>query len=418
MALARFDETGASVVDELSEGEEGVVILAATPFYADSGGQLGDRGLLRSKSGRARVLDTRRQDSVHYHFVAVDEGSLRSGAVVDATVDREWREPTQRHHTATHLLQAVLRHVLGESVRQAGSLVAPDRLRFDFTHGEPLSREEIARVEDLVNRWVLSARDTEILDGRDLEEAVAAGAMALFGEKYGDQVRTVEVPAIEVDGNELVSLELCGGCHVRNSGEIGVFVITSERGVASGVRRIEARTGEAARDLMRARMGVIDALSGRLEVGEDRLIQEVDTLTERRRVLERELSEMRMKLVAGRAESEETEIDGIKVVAREVPAAPANEIRNMADVLRAKIGSGVVVLGTRDGGKVNLVTAVSDDLSGRLHAGNLAQGIAQLVGGRGGGRADFAQAGGKLVDKLPEALESVLGLVHEELKKS
>jgi alanyl-tRNA synthetase len=416
-AMAKFEASTASSVSTFMAGDEGVVILDQTPFYADAGGQLGDRGWLRSGQGEARVIDTRREDSVHYHFVVVERGSFEEGDSVAATVDREWREPTQRHHTATHLLQAALRHVLGPGVRQAGSLVAPDRLRFDFTHGHPLSKDEISRVEDLVNRWVLSARDVDIHEGRDFEEAVAAGAMALFGEKYGDQVRTVEVPAIEVEGEEITSLELCGGCHVRNSGEIGVFVITSERGVASGVRRIEARTGEAARQLLQVRTGVIETLSGRLEVAEDRLVDEVEALAERRRNLERELSDLRMKLVAGRTESDETEVAGIKVLAREVPAATASEIRNMADVLRAKIGSGVVVLAVREGGKVSFVTAVSNDLADRLHAGKLAQRIATLVGGRGGGRADFAQAGGKLVDQLPVALESVPAFVLEELQK-
>ena len=416
VAIARFDAESAAVVDSLSEGQDGVVILAETPFYADAGGQLGDRGWLRGRSGEACVLDTRKEDSVHYHFVTCERGALEAGESVEAVVDRQWRQPTERHHTATHLLQAALRHVLGPGVRQAGSLVAPDRLRFDFTHGEPLSQTEVRRVEDLVNHWVLAARDTEILDGREFKEAVASGAMALFGEKYGDLVRTVEVPAIEVEGERIASLELCGGCHVRNSGEIGVFVITSERGVASGVRRMEARTGEAARALLRARSGVVEELSSRLEVAPDRLVDEVEALASRRRSLERELSDLRVKLVAESSESDETEIEGIKVLVREVPAAPANEIRNMADVLRARIGSGVVVIGLRDGDKVNLVTAVSNDLVDRLHAGKLAQRIATLVGGKGGGRADFAQAGGKRVDLLQGALESVPDLVREELQ--
>jgi alanyl-tRNA synthetase len=418
VALARLDAGGAQRVERLEAGERGAVVLDRTPFYADSGGQLGDRGRLFSEDVAARVEDTRREDGVHYHFVAVERGCLGSGSSLEAVVDRHWREPTQRHHTATHLLHAALRHVLGPGVRQAGSLVAPDRLRFDFTHGEPLSEDEIQRVEDLVNQWVLAARDTETRSDREFREAVEAGAMALFGEKYGDRVRTVEVPAIEFEGVRVGSLELCGGCHVGNSGEIGLFVISSERGVASGVRRIEARTGEAARAVFRRRSALLDRLAARLDVAEERVVEEIDGLLDRRRVLEQELSSLRMKLVAGSSEEEPGNVDGVKVLVRQVPAAPVHEIRNMADVLRSKLGSGVVVLASSEEEKVGLVVAVTEDLVDRVHAGKLAQRVGAIVGGKGGGRADFAQAGGKDTALLPQALAAVEEFVAEDLAAS
>jgi alanyl-tRNA synthetase len=406
IALAGLREASAVARDELAEGA----------FYAEAGGQVGDRGRLSWEGGEGEVIDTRKEDSVYFHFLRVTRGSLGSGAVVEAVVDSVWRSPTERNHTATHLLHAALRHVLGPGVRQAGSLVAPDRLRFDFTYGEPLNKAQIREIEDLVNRWILSARETVVTENRSFQEAVDSGAMALFGEKYGDRVRTVEVSPLEVVEEPLRSLELCGGCHVRNSGEIGLFVITSERGVASGVRRIEARTGEGAQELVRERFDRLEQVGAALDVGEDQIVSEMTELRESRRRLERELSRLRMRLVAGRQEEEgEVEVAGIKVVAREVPQAPANEIRDMVDVLKRRLGSGVVVLGARDSSKVNLVAAVTGDLTGRIDAGRLANKVAALVGGKGGGRRDFAQAGGRLPDRLPQALESVPELVRGEL---
>jgi alanyl-tRNA synthetase len=311
-------------------------------------------------------------------------------------------------------LHLALRHVLGEGVRQAGSLVAPDRLRFDFTYGKPVTAEELGRIEDLVNRWILEAEATKITADRAFDEAVTGGAMALFGEKYGDRVRTVEVPGLVADdGVTLTSFELCGGCHVANTGEIGIFVITQERGVASGVRRIEAVTGEEARRQVLERRDLLDRVSSELGVSAERAPMEIAEWRRRTKELERDLAQARMKLVSGVESIGETEVDGIRVVVREVPPAPVNEIRNMADVLRGKLGSGVVVLGSRGEGKVVLVTAVSPDLEGKVHAGRLAKEIATLVGGSGGGRSDFAQAGGKDPEKLPEALARVPEMIRE-----
>ena len=319
----------------------------------------------------------------------------------------------QRNHTATHLLHAALRQVLGKSVRQAGSLVAPDRLRFDFTYHRGMFRQEWEQTEDLVNEWIRRAVPTEFV-WRSYQEAIAAGAMALFGEKYGERVRTVNVPGF--------SLELCGGCHVRNTGEIGLFLIDSERGVASGVRRIEAVTGtysldEVRRqrvDLRRAGDPARHPLGGlRPAAPEGR---PAPPAAERAGVRDAEAAHAaRLGPAAPAGGDEELLVDGIRVLAREVPPAPANELRDMADALRSKLGSGVVVIGTRGDGNVSLVAAVTKDLTGRVKAGELVKRLSAIVGGGGGGRPDFAQAGGKDPEKLPEALAAVEAAVREQL---
>ncbi len=402
---------------------EGIVVLEKSPFYAESGGQLGGRGSLTWSNGRAQVVDTKKDNrGIVYHFVHVTDGHLDLEDLVSARVEREWRLPTQRNHTATHLLHLALRKVLGEGVRQAGSLVADNRLRFDFTFSRPMTPDEIERVEDLVNRWILQAQPTLITIDRPYQEALEAGAMALFGEKYGDRVRTVEVVELSAGDEQpdetLSSLELCGGCHVQNTGEIGTMLIKSERGVASGVRRIEAITGERAQEEIRKERKLLASASSELGVLPEDLPGEVSAWRQKARDLEKELSALRMKVISGASTPDEIEVEGVKVLAQEVPAAPVNEIRNMADVLRSRLGSGVVVLGSREDDKVTLIAAVTEDLTSRLHAGGLAKEIAAIVGGKGGGRADFAQAGGKNPDLLPSALEKVAELVRKELSAS
>ncbi len=388
----------------LSEGGRGVAVLDRTVFYAESGGQVGDRGAIAWPGGRARVTDTQKDTTgLFFHFLEVEEGTLRPGQEVSLEVDRELRLATQRNHTATHLLHAALREVLGTEVRQAGSLVAPDRLRFDFTFHRPVEPEELREVEDRVNRRVREALPTRIQE-TGYQEAVAAGAMALFGEKYGARVRTVEVPGF--------SLELCGGCHVGNTGEIGLFLVTAERGIASGVRRIEALTGEGAIARVREREAALGEVEGALGVPAERAAEEVASLRRAVDERERELAKLRMDMVAGRGAgadgtTDAVDVDGIRVLAREVPPAPPGELRNMADALRSKLGSGIVVIGSRDDEKVSLVAAVTRDLIGRVQAGRLVQALAERVGGGGGGRPDFAQAGGKEPEKLPEALAAV-----------
>ncbi len=417
VALAELAADGAARVDRIGGGGAGVAVLERTPFYGESGGQVGDRGRLEWEGGAAVVEDTQKDATgTTFHFLRLERGELAAGQRVTAAVDEEPRRATQRNHTATHLLHLALRHRLGSGVRQAGSLVAPDRLRFDFTYSQPVDPVELRRIEQLVNRWILLARQTRITEDRDYQEAVRAGAMALFGEKYGDRVRTVEVRALpdEDAAADLDSLELCGGCHVANIGEIGPFLITAERGVASGVRRIEALTGDVSLGQLRRQSDQLAAVGAALGTTPEGAAAEAAALRERLRGHERELSRLRLKAVAGGG-GEEVEVEGVRVVAREVPPAPPGELRNLVDVLRGKLGSGVVVLGTRGDDRVSLVAAVSGDLTDRLHAGRLVGAVAARVGGKGGGRADFAQAGGREPDKLGAALAAVPELVREAL---
>ena len=407
--LARLSADGtATAADSLAAGRNGVAVFDRTVFYAESGGQVGDRGKVTWEGGSATVTDTQKDTAgTYFHFLEVNEGTLQADVEVTLQVDDEARVATERHHTATHLLHAALHEVVGENARQAGSLVAPERLRFDFTHGQPLTADEITRIEDIVNNWVRKSVSTDIQE-RSKEEAMAAGAMALFGEKYGDEVRTVEIPGF--------SLELCGGCHVRNTGEIGLFMVTGERGTASGVRRIEAITGEVAYDEVRRQQATLQDVASALNVADDRIAIEAAAARDRVKALEKEVADLRRQLVSGGAASDgPIEVDGVKVTAREVPKAPTGELRNLADTLRDKMGSGVVVLASKDGDKVSLIVTVSKDLTKRLKAGNLVKSLAPIVGGGGGGRPDFAQAGGKDPSKLPALLEAVPKVVSEQL---
>ena len=391
-------EEGESV--ERLAGEGVAAVSGETPFYAEAGGQVGDVGFLKWDGGEARVRDTQRQGRHIVHRIVVTEGALEAGADVDLLVDRERRESAQRHHTATHLLHAALRQHLGTGVRQAGSLVHPDRLRFDFTHGAPVTEEQQEAIEDTVNEWVRRAVPVEITE-RSYDEAVAAGAMALFGEKYGDRVRTVEVPGF--------SLELCGGCHVGNTGEIGLVSLVGERGVAAGVRRIEALAGDRAERLHRDRAHLLATLESEIGASGEQAAAEVRALKERLREVERELSKLRLGLLAGdgkpargpSADGDTRKVGGVDVVLREVPASNVGELRNLADVLRSRLGSGVVVLGALDEGKVKLVASVTRDLQDRVDASAVARAMGSAISGSGGGRKDFAQAGGRAENLLP-----------------
>ncbi len=398
--------------ERLVEGAEGLVILDRTVFYAESGGQVGDTGSLSWTGGQAEVLATTKSSGgLFLHRVRVSRGTLEKGTSLALEVDAERRRSTERNHTATHLLHAALREVLGPGVRQAGSLVAPERLRFDFTHGSPLSDGQQEAIEELSNGWIRRALATEISE-TSYEEAIASGAMALFGEKYGDRVRTVTIPGF--------SRELCGGCHVANTGQIGPLVVVGERGVASGVRRIEALTGEGASVWLRQRRRWLEEVEERLGTPAERAAEEIGRLRREVKDKESELAKLRLKLVSAASGSaqEPSTIEvaqGVQLWVREVPLAPAGELRNMVDALRSKLGSGVVFVGARSDDKVTLVATVTDDLRERVHAGKLVKAAAALVGGGGGGRADFAQAGGREPEKLDEALEAVEGLVREQL---
>jgi alanyl-tRNA synthetase len=412
--LATWKDGAPLRVSELASGEHGVAVLNQTVFYAESGGQVGDTGEILWEGGRARVTDTQKDASgVFFHFVEVVEGQLARHTRVELRVDHEARVAAERNHTATHLLHAALRQVLGKSVRQAGSLVAPGRLRFDFTYHRGMFPHEQREVEDLVNEWIRRAVPTEFR-WRSYQEAVAAGAMALFGEKYGERVRTVDVPGF--------SLELCGGCHVKNTGQIGLFLIESERGIASGVRRVEALTGANALAEVRRERDNLAAIAGVLGIkaaDPDQQRERAAQIAARQSALEDEVRRLRLALApgAGRGGEGALTVDGIKVLAREVPPAPATEMREMADALRSKLGSGVVVIGSRGEGNVNLVAAVTKDLTARVKAGELVKRLSAVVGGGGGGRPDFAQAGGKIPEKLPEALATVEQAVREQIGK-
>jgi alanyl-tRNA synthetase len=395
-------------VDVLSG--EGEVVLDRTPFYAESGGQIGDQGVLTWKGGRAVVRDTQRPvPGLVVHHVTVEEGALRRGGAVRAEVHRGRRLDTQANHTATHLLHAALHRVLGPSAQQAGSLVEPERLRFDFSWGQPLLPEQVEAIETLVNQNI-RANFGVAAQLMKLEEARAAGAMALFGEKYGEDVRVISV----ADG--AVSRELCGGCHVRRTGDIGVFKITAERGIAAGVRRIEAVTGRAAVELFQGYHRILRQAAGRANVAFEALPSALEAHEKRLRELEQEIKSLKLKLASGSGgEAEVQEVHGVRLLVRDAPEMAASELRTLADTLRGKLKSGIVVLGMASGDAATLLAAVTDDLTPRISAGEIVKRLAPVVDGRGGGKASLAQAGGKAPGKLSEALRLAPKVVEELL---
>ena len=405
--LALYKE--GSPVDALNEGDLGVVVLDETPFYAESGGQVGDRGVLQSAQGIFAVEDTQKiQAAVFGHQGVLKTGALKVGDAVNAKVDLVARKRTMRNHSATHLMHKALREVLGEHVQQKGSQVDPDKTRFDFVHNQPLTDEEIRRVEQIVN--------AEILDNVDCQhrvmpiaEAQKLGAMMLFGEKYGDVVRVIDIGS---------SRELCGGTHVRRTGDIGVFSIVAEGGVAAGVRRIEAITGDVALAYMQGMETALGGVAGTLKVQPGDVQARVYSILDQVRQLERELALLKSKQVAAQGDSlvsQAVDVKGAKVVAHALEGADATALRETLDKLRDKLKSAVVVLASTAGGKVSLVAGVTPDLTGKVKAGELVNMVAQQVGGKGGGRPDMAQAGGTAPDKLPAALASVQAWVAQKL---
>jgi alanyl-tRNA synthetase len=388
-----------SLVEAVQAGEEVDVITEATPFYGASGGQVGDTGTLSSGAAHLRVLDTLRPYAdLIVHRARVESGVLRTGEAVDLVVNSAARLATARNHTATHLLQAALRQVLGDHVNQAGSLVEPERLRFDFTHFAAMTSDEIRQVEQLVNRYTLANDQVEARE-MELAEAMGSGATALFGEKYGDSVRVVRVGDI--------SMELCGGTHVAAAGDIGLVKIVQETGIAAGVRRIEAVTGEAAVALVQTQEEALDRLASLVKSDRTQLEQRLLRLVERQKELERELDLVQRRAQAGQADSlleRVRDIGGIKMLVTVVPPTDAKGLREMADRFRDRLGSGVVAIGCPCDGKANLLVAITKDLTGRLRAGDVVAAMAAEVGGRGGGRPDLAQAGGP----HPEAIEAAM----------
>ena len=412
--LALFDESG-QWVQQLREGSSGHVALARTPFYVEAGGQVSDAGRLFGADGSEALV----QRMVRYapnrprlHVVRMAKGTLRANQIVTAEVTDEARDATRRNHTATHLLHAALRRVLGPHVKQAGSLVAPDRLRFDFQHFSPVSTAQRDEIERLVNQQIY--RNTPVqTDVRSTEEAISAGAMALFGEKYGDRVRVVSVADF--------SMELCGGTHVRSTGDIGFFVVTEESGVAAGVRRIEALTGANAVAWAQRQRAVVDSVVGALNAPPAQAAEAIQRLQADVKRLARETAQLQMKVAlggGGRAATGDDvqDVDGVKLVARRVEGLEKGALRGLSDSLRDRLGSGVVVLASDSGGRVSLVVSVTKDLTARVQAGRLVKALAPIVGGGGGGRADFAEAGGKDAGRIDELLARAPRAVAEQLR--
>lgn len=402
---------GGQAVDSITEGDEAAVILEETPFYAASGGQVADMGLISAGSGEFHVADVcRLADGKIWHVGRLVKGSLNVGAEVTASVDEARRQAIARNHSATHLVHQALRQVLGDHVHQAGSLVEPGRLRFDFSHFQPVTPEEIRQIEDIVNRQILADLEVEA-EETTLEEARQRRVIALFGEKYGDRVRVVSM------GN--FSLELCGGTHVRRTGEIGLLKIISEIGIGSGLRRLEAVTGAGFLEYLRQREELIERSAEALKTKDSELPGRIAELLAANKALTRELEQERSKSAKAAASdllSTAVEVAGAKVLAARVEVADMDGLRSMGDLLRDKLGSGIVVLGAVSGDKVNLVAMVTPDLVKRGgHAGNLIKEVAGRVGGGGGGRPDMAQAGGREPEKLAEALAAVAELVSAQL---
>jgi alanyl-tRNA synthetase len=397
-------------VDELSVGEDGAVILSSTPFYAESGGQVGDTGTLASGDHSFTVVDTQKSAGANVHYGSVQAGEIRVGDPVEAIVDTERRQAIRLNHSATHLMHAALRQVLGDHVQQKGSLVAPDRLRFDFSHYEAVTPEQIALIEDLVNDEIRRnvAANTQLMS---YDDAIESGAMALFGEKYGDKVRVLNFGEF--------SVELCGGTHVDRTGDIGVFKITSEGGVAAGVRRIEAVTGKGALEWLGAREQALEDIAGLLRSQPDQAAARIEQLLKRNKELEKELAVAKQALVTGSGSDRSEavrEIDGIKVLASRIDGADARTLRDAVDRYKDKLKSAIVVLGSVDNGVVRLAAGVTKNNTDRVKAGDLIKPVAELVGGKGGGRPDFAQAGGNNPEALDQALDSVHGWVAERLR--
>jgi len=412
--VALFDE-GRQPVDSLAAGATGFVALAKTPFYLEAGGQVSDSGLIINEatgmSARVEGLARIRQGLPRAHRVRVESGTLAIRDIVTAQVDSELRNATRRNHTATHLLHAALRQVLGTHVKQAGSLVAPDRLRFDFVHFQPVTREELDRIERIVNEQIVknTAVSTEV---RSTEDAIASGAMALFGEKYGDRVRVVSVPGF--------SVELCGGTHVSATGDIGSFQIVAESGVAAGVRRIEAITGMGAVAHMQEQRAALQRIVDALHASPDVAVETIERLQTDAKKAQREISQLKTKLAmgggaAGAAGDQPTDVNGVRLIRKRVADLDKDALRGLADSLKSGVGSGVVVIASENDGKVQMVVAVTPDLTAKVKAGAMVKALAPIVGGGGGGRPDFAEAGGKLPEKIdemlaaaPDALKSLL----------
>jgi len=398
-----------TTINSLDNGDEAIVVLDQTPFYAESGGQVGDIGGLYAEGMEFQVLDTQKQNDVYLHIGKLVSGVLNEGDKLEAKIDEDYRRAVMLNHSATHLMHEALRQVLGEHVQQKGSLVDAEKLRFDFSHYQPLTRDEIVRIETIVNDQVRLNRETSA-ELMDMDAAKVTGAMALFGEKYGDVVRVLRI------GSD--SVELCGGTHVQRAGDIGLFKITLETGIASGVRRIEAVTGETAVKRFIEGENKLEEAAQVLKTSRDDLIGRINQLNATNRSLEKELETLKSKAASqagGDLAAQAQNIKGIKVLAASLDGANVKTLRETVDQLKNKLGEAAVVLASHENGKVSIIAGVTKDQTGQIRAGDLANLVAEQCGGRGGGRPDMAQAGGNQPENLPKALSSVVSWVESQL---
>ena len=398
------------IVDSLRDGESAGIILDRTPFYAEGGGQVGDEGVLRSDLGYISISNAKKlPDGTIYHIAYVEEGEIHRGDRVDITVNRERKLSSARNHTATHLLQAALQRVVGAHVKQAGSLVTPDRLRFDFTNFEPVTEQQIRDIEELVNAEILRSVDLDI-SMMPIADAKNMGAMALFGEKYGDIVRVVSVPGF--------SIELCGGSHVGNTGQIGLFKIIGEFGVAAGVRRIEAITGKAAFSYAATLYHTVQEISAKLKTRPEDLSYQIDKFLDERKAMQeqlRQFAEFRDKADAQKLLMAVREIGAFHVVAGKANVDSMDELRTIADLACEKLDHGIVILAAVIDDKVSLVVkADKNAVSAGAHAGQIIKEAAKEVGGGGGGRPDMAQAGGKTPENIPQAFDAAISVIQRQ----
>ena len=400
--------------DSLKAGDEGCIILNQTPFYGESGGQVGDTGVMIADGIRFEVTDTvKKNNGMFVHIGKLVEGAVKVGVALELVVDHDRRSAIRANHSATHLLHEALRETLGDHVAQKGSFVTPERLRFDFSHQKPVSEEEMNQIEEMVNEIVLQNGpvETRIMA---VDDAIEAGAMALFGEKYGDEVRVVSMgQALRGEkSGKTYSVELCGGTHVNRTGDVGLMTVVSESAVAAGVRRIEALTGKEARTYLHQQDARVREAAGVLKVAPNDLVERLEVLVADRRKLEKELADVRRKLAMGGSGSggdAVKEVNGVKFLARVAEGISPKDLKGMVDQGKESIGSGVVVMiAVSEDGKVGVVVGVTDDLAERFNAVDLVKVAAETLGGRGGGgRPDMAQAGGKDADKADDAIAAI-----------
>jgi len=402
---------GSDSVDSLAEGQQGIVILDETPFYGESGGQVGDTGLLKSSSATFIVKDTQKQGNSVLHIGELQSGSINKGDKLSAEIDFTSRQAISRNHSATHLMHAALQQVLGEHVSQKGSLVDTEKLRFDFSHLEPVKPEQLKTIEQIVNAQIRGNSEARAVE-MELEAAKASGAMALFGEKYADVVRVVTM------GDERFSTELCGGVHVNRMGDIGFFKIVAETGIASGVRRIEAVTGEAAVNWVKEKDQQLDSLAQLLKSSRDEINSKVEQLIHKLKEQEKQLTQIKGKMASQAGSdlsSQAEEFGGVKVLTAHLDGADSNTLRDTLDQLKNKLGSAAIVLASEEAGKVKLIAGVTKDLTKTIKAGELVNIAAAEVGGKGGGRPDMAQAGGSNPAAIPQALDAAKSWLQSQL---